>query len=166
MCESGVKEDRYTPYFLADGIHPHWRIFAQPIHHPETESERKYTKRQEAVRKDVERCVGVLQARFNVLRVENRMWYIDAVLDQGSTCVILHNMLVQIATDGELAGEIGSEGTVANIVEEFGNGTNGGQAEGGITGAVDRYMVRRGALTSESGHVELQEALIDHIRLT
>jgi len=87
------------PYFLVGGIYPSWRLSAQLIHKPASEGESKYKRRQEALRKDIERCFGVLQASFNVLWVENKMWYIQNILDQASVCVILHNRIV--ARDGK-----------------------------------------------------------------
>lgn len=59
---------RYIPYLLADGIYPNWPIFVKPLHHPGNYDEAYFTKRQEDVRKDIERFFGVLQARFCVLR--------------------------------------------------------------------------------------------------
>jgi Plant transposon protein len=47
-------EKRQVPYFLVDGIYPRWTIFATPYHYPTNVMERTYTKRQEAVRKDID----------------------------------------------------------------------------------------------------------------
>jgi hypothetical protein len=47
-------EKRQVPYFLVDGIYPRWTIFAKPYHYPTNVMETTYTKRQEAVRKDIE----------------------------------------------------------------------------------------------------------------
>jgi hypothetical protein len=63
-----VNESNYDHYYLlTDGIYPEWACFIQSIHEPQDEKMTYFAERQEAVRKDVERCVGVLQARFVIL---------------------------------------------------------------------------------------------------
>lgn len=54
-------EWRFPPYFPLDGIYLSWSTFAEPIHKPCFNKESEYTVRQEAIRKDIERCFGVLQ---------------------------------------------------------------------------------------------------------
>ena len=47
-------------YLLADGIYPQWSCFVQSIHMPGDEKRKHFASRQEACRKDVEHCFGVL----------------------------------------------------------------------------------------------------------
>ncbi|XP_022013724.1 uncharacterized protein LOC110913185 [Helianthus annuus] len=49
---SGVKYRR--GYYLADGIYPSWSTIVKTIPYPEDEKRKKFTKRQEAARKDIE----------------------------------------------------------------------------------------------------------------
>jgi Plant transposon protein len=115
------EEHGAIPYWLVDGIYPRWSIFAKPLKAPTSLMERHYTSRQESVRKDIERCFGVLQARFNVLRVERKMWYKEDVIKEGMACVILHNMLVEHAKRGNLSEECDEHGvhmTADEIVHE------------------------------------------------
>lgn len=42
-------------YYLSDGIYPSWNVFAKEISVPRSSKEKKYSRRQEAVRKCVER---------------------------------------------------------------------------------------------------------------
>ena len=66
---------------------------------------------QEAVRKDVERAFGVLQARWGIVRGAAMMWDPEVVWQVMTCCVILHNMIVEdegegaARTDFEKAGE-------------------------------------------------------------
>lgn len=53
--------------FLADEIYSDWMLFAKPMHRSTAEQETKYSKRQEAVCMNVERCIGVLQSRFEIM---------------------------------------------------------------------------------------------------
>lgn len=92
-------------YFLGDGIYPNWPLFAKPIHQPTTDQEQVYTKRQEAIRKDIERCFGVIQARFEVLRRENRRWVKGDIVRTSEVCAILHNMLINMEKSGEVFDE-------------------------------------------------------------
>ena len=63
---NGYEYNRY--YLLADGIYPPWSYFVQTIHEPTDEKRAHFAKCQEAYRKDVERCFGVLQARFAIIQ--------------------------------------------------------------------------------------------------
>ena len=50
---------------------------------------------QEVVRKDVEHCFGVLQARFAIVKNPCMQWSMEVINDIMFTCVILHNMIVE-----------------------------------------------------------------------
>ncbi|XP_056855410.1 uncharacterized protein LOC130504837 [Raphanus sativus] len=54
-------------YYLTDGIYPKWATFIQSITLPQGPKNSLFAKKQESVRKDVERAFGVLQARFAVM---------------------------------------------------------------------------------------------------
>jgi hypothetical protein len=63
---NGCEYDRY--YLLTDGIYLEWACFVQSIHLPKDAKRAYFAERQEVVSKDVERCFGVLQARFAIIR--------------------------------------------------------------------------------------------------
>lgn len=96
-------------YFLAYGINPYWVIFPKPIHCPTSEQERGYLKRQEDVRKAVERFFGVLQSLFEIIRRENRRWDFDEVATLSATCVMLHNMLIKMLENGDIESVDGED---------------------------------------------------------
>ncbi|XP_028117073.1 uncharacterized protein LOC114314783 [Camellia sinensis] len=50
---------------------------------------------QETGRKDVERAFGVLQARFNIVRVPARGWSDEDLYCIMKTCIILRNMIIE-----------------------------------------------------------------------
>ncbi len=50
---------------------------------------------QEGARKDVERCFGVLQARFTIVKGLARFWKREDLHFIITVCVILHNMIVE-----------------------------------------------------------------------
>ncbi|KAI5338900.1 hypothetical protein L3X38_018172 [Prunus dulcis] len=60
-------------YYLADGIYPRWTTFVKTILNPQSEKERSFASFQEGYRKDVERCFGILQARWAIIRGAARM---------------------------------------------------------------------------------------------
>ena len=49
-------------YYLADGIYPKWATFLKPVVAPQGKKEVDFHSTQAAVRKDVERAFGILQA--------------------------------------------------------------------------------------------------------
>ena len=68
-CNYSINGREYDRgYYLADGIYPNWSTFVKTICDPVGEGNGNFAKKQEAVRKDVERAFGVLQAQFAVIR--------------------------------------------------------------------------------------------------
>jgi hypothetical protein len=95
-----VNDNVYNRYYLlADGIYPQWSCFVQPIHAPQGEKRENFTKMQSALRKDVERTFGVLQARWEIVRNPVRTWGLETIGDIMMSCIILHNMVEQ---DGDI----------------------------------------------------------------
>jgi hypothetical protein len=96
---NGCEYDRY--YLLTDGIYPEWSCFVQSIHLPPDEKRSYFSERQEAVCKDVERCFGVLQARFAIIRNPCHHWSMEVISNIMFTCCILHNMILEDEEDVE-----------------------------------------------------------------
>ena len=96
---NGKEYDRF--YLLTDGIYPEWSCFVQSIHLPEDEKRAHFASRQEVMRKNVERCFGVLQAQFAIIKNPYRFWSVDVIQDIMFTCCILHNMILDNERDVE-----------------------------------------------------------------
>ena len=94
--EFSVNGNQYSMcYLLCDGIYPDWSIFMKTISEPQGRKRQLYAKMQEAVRKDVERCFGVLQARFALVRNPARLWDLETLRIVWKAAVIMHNMIVE-----------------------------------------------------------------------
>ena len=50
---------------------------------------------QEAKRKDIERCFGVLQPKFHIIVRPVLKWDLDDIADIVLLCALLHNMMVE-----------------------------------------------------------------------
>ncbi|XP_071728484.1 uncharacterized protein [Rutidosis leptorrhynchoides] len=61
-------------YYLADGIYPVWDTLIKAFSSPTDELHTKFTRFQESARKEVEHTFGVIQGRFNILRLPGRAW--------------------------------------------------------------------------------------------
>ncbi|XP_024164645.1 uncharacterized protein LOC112171740 [Rosa chinensis] len=95
LVEFEVNNKRYTNgYYLADGIYLRWSTFVKTISNPRTEEEKHFCKKQEAYRKDVERCFGILQSRWAILRHGARLFKLEDLRAIMISCIILHNMIV------------------------------------------------------------------------
>jgi hypothetical protein len=88
--------ERNWLYFLADGIYPKWSIFCKTNQRPTEPKEKFFAAKQEAVRKDIERCFGVIVQRFGILKKPLLLWYLKDIRELLNCCVILHNMIVEV----------------------------------------------------------------------
>lgn len=80
------------------------------------------TKAQEARRKYVECLFGVLPGRFKILRNEFHKWNSDDITEIVHTCVIIHNMIVELHTTGSLTEEFDEAGNLLDsqaVMQEF-----------------------------------------------
>ena len=84
-----------TGYYLADGIYPRWTTFVKTIPHPRSHKETYFARYQGGYRKDVERCFGILQARWAIIRGAARLFDEEVLRSIMMTCIILHNMIVE-----------------------------------------------------------------------
>lgn len=82
-------------YLLVDEIYPQWKIFVQSISEPNNEKFKWYAKKQEGARKDVERCFGVLQQMWEIIKQPNMYWHEQTIHDIMYVCIILHNMIIE-----------------------------------------------------------------------
>ncbi|XP_056846906.1 uncharacterized protein LOC108858542 [Raphanus sativus] len=82
-------------YYLTDGIYPEWATFMKSIRLPQGDKNKLFAKKQESVRKDVERAFGVLQARFAVIKNPSNLWDKSKIANIIRACIILHNMIVE-----------------------------------------------------------------------
>ena len=115
-----IEGERFTtPYMLADGIYPDWAVFAKPIGSPITMAEKAYTKKQESIRKDVERAYGILKIRFRCLDIPVKLWHIEKMKKMVQTCIILHNMIIATRNQDVLSASLSNE-------EDMDNGSDHG----------------------------------------
>ncbi|KAI5324848.1 hypothetical protein L3X38_033921 [Prunus dulcis] len=61
-------------YYLVDGIYLRWTTFVKTITHPRSHKQNFFARYQEGYRKDVERCFGILQARWAIIRGVARLF--------------------------------------------------------------------------------------------
>ncbi|XP_026451226.1 protein ALP1-like [Papaver somniferum] len=101
-CRFTIRGNQYNMgYYLSDGIYPNYATLIQTISNPNNEREHLYTKRQEAVRKDMEHAFGVMQSRWHIVKGPARMWKEKDLGKIMKTCIILHNMIIE---DEQLRG--------------------------------------------------------------
>ncbi|KAI5328310.1 hypothetical protein L3X38_027707 [Prunus dulcis] len=82
-------------YYIADGIYPRWTTFVKTIPHPRSHKQKFFARYQEGYRKDVERCFGILQARWAIIRGAARLFDEEVLRSIMMTCIILHNKIVE-----------------------------------------------------------------------
>jgi hypothetical protein len=82
-------------FYITDGIYPQWATFVKTISSSQENKRKHFVKAQESARKDVKRALGVLQARFAIIRRSARFWKLETLKDVMMACVVLHNMIVE-----------------------------------------------------------------------
>ncbi|KAG7598253.1 Harbinger transposase-derived protein [Arabidopsis suecica] len=145
-------------YYLTDGIYPKWATFIPSVRLPQGMKNSLFSRKQEAVRKDVERAFGVLQARFAVVKNPSPLWDKKKIANVMRACIILHNMIVE-----------DERGTYSyrNIVSEFQHGENVDQTytvgAASLGSNISSTITRRTRIRDKQAHQQLKEDLVEHI---
>ena len=84
-----------TPYIMVDGIYQRWKHFAKTVRNPQGERDCDYAAFQEGVRKDIERCFGILKRCFQFLAGKTQKRSVELITQMVTTCLILQNMRVE-----------------------------------------------------------------------
>nr|VDD50388.1 unnamed protein product [Brassica oleracea] len=148
----------HLAYYLTDGIYPKWANFIKSIPIPQGPKALLFAQRQEAVRQDVERAFGVLQARFAI--VKNLAFFWDKVKTENimRACIIFHNMIVEDERDGY---------TQFNV-SEFLQGEDTGSSHVDIAYSTDmpsniaNMMAVRTRIRDKQMHQQLKADLVEH----
>ncbi|XP_021629566.1 putative nuclease HARBI1 [Manihot esculenta] len=141
-----------TGYYLADGIYPKWSTIVQTIREPQTRKKKYFAMKQESCRKDVERAFGVLQSRFAIVAGPSRFWKKKVLHDILTTCIIMHNMIIEDERDFSAPIEDGREfsaPTVEMAVDE--------------TTRFQQFLARHKKIKDKDAHFALRNALIEHL---
>ncbi|CAL8998172.1 unnamed protein product [Prunus brigantina] len=158
-----------TGYYLADGIYPRWTTFVKSIPNPRSQKQKLFATYQEGYRKDVERCFGILQARWLIVRGAARMFDEEILRSIMMTCIILHNMIVEDEYDYD-AGDVYEPdpmNTALTRIYERPMGPNGEPFEPEplvrddhiMTRMIDRYTEMQSSYIHERRQLDLMEHL-------
>ena len=109
-----------------------------------------FAMKQEACRKDVERAFGVLQSRFAIVAGPARLWRKEILHDIMTSCIIMHNMIVEDERDINI------------VIEERLNSPNV-EVEMMNDGGIERFLAQHKRIRDKDAHFELLDALIDHL---
>jgi hypothetical protein len=67
----------------------------QFIKDPQGEKMKHFATKHEAARKDVERCFGVLKARWSILQQPSRLWGLCEIENVVIPCCIMYNLIIE-----------------------------------------------------------------------
>ncbi|KAG8047006.1 hypothetical protein GUJ93_ZPchr0008g12161 [Zizania palustris] len=146
-----VNGHNYTMgYYLADGIYPSWATFVKTIQMPQGNKNKYFAKAQEAVRKDIERAFGVLQARFAIVRGPARFWDPYTLGEIMRACVIMHNMIIEDERDDDLDFNFDGVGDPVIVSHEH-------------TPDLDEFIDNYRKIKDKTMHTQLQDDLVEHL---
>ncbi|KAH9457004.1 hypothetical protein Pst134EA_033051 [Puccinia striiformis f. sp. tritici] len=151
-CSFTVNGHEYSQaYYLADGIYPDYAMLIKTISQPQGLERQHFAKMQEALRKDVERGFGVLQARFPIVAQPARGWSRKKLNRIMMMCIILHNMIVE-----------DERGSAEDFVYEAGSTTSVQPAR---TESVvfSEFLKNCVAVRDTTAHHKLKNDLIKHL---
>ena len=139
-------------YYLADAIYPKWATIVQTIHEPRGRKRKFFATSHESCRKDVERAFGVLQSRFAIIAGPARFWRKEVLHDIMTTCIILHNMIIEDERD--LTAPImdaveAPDPQVERVTDE--------------SFQIEQFLARHRQIKNKDAHFELRNALIEHL---
>ena len=156
--EYTVNGNRYNMcYLLCDGIYPDWSIFMKTISEPQGRKRVLYAKKQEEVRKDVERCFGVLQSRFAIIRNPGRLWDLQTMRTIWKAAVIMHNMVIEDeAPYADLNHDFLQENDATHPVVQVGRGPH-------VPLTFERLMHAMLDIRDKQRHYQLRDDLIEHL---
>ena len=139
-------------YYLADSIYPKWSTIVQTIHEPHGRKKKYFAMKQEACRKDVERAFGVLKSRFAIVAGPARFWRKDVLHDIMTTCIIMHNMIIEDERDLEAPIEDAMEAPAPEVEMVVDDYTR-----------FQQFLARHRQIKDKDAHIALRNALIDHL---
>ena len=139
-------------YFLADSIYPKWSNLVQTIHEPRGPKKKFFAMKQESCRKDVERAFGVLQSRFAIVAGPARFWRKDHLHDIMTTCIILHNMIIEDERDLNAPIFDDVEAPTADVEMMVDDNTR-----------FQQFLARHRRIKDKDAHIALRNALIEHL---
>ncbi|KAL1188231.1 hypothetical protein V5N11_025447 [Cardamine amara subsp. amara] len=108
--------------------------------------------KQESCRKDVERAFGVLQSRFAIVAGPSRLWSKTMLHDIMTTCIIMHNMIIEDERDLDAPVQEQTEVSPPEV-EMTGDDDTRFQA----------FLARHRKIKNRDAHIELRNALIEHL---
>lgn len=172
-------EDFDQLYYLVDGIYPELSRFVKTIPCPINAQQANFAKWQESTRKDVERCFGVLQQRFQILGRPLQQIDLHNVHHIVECCIILHNMLVQDRVNGTNAEFYDPSEKIVDIddeSDEFARNAHGPELINNLPLEVNIIGAGRGpfehqhaartmwsSIMDKPEHMRLQRALSEHL---
>jgi len=107
---------------------------------------------QEACRKDVESAFGVLQSRFAIVKGPVRFWKKNVLHDIMTTCIILHNMIIDDERDLEAPIEVEREVPFPEV-----------EIVGNNNARFQEFLSRFRKIKDKEAHFLLRNALVDHL---
>ncbi|XP_060183449.1 uncharacterized protein LOC132613242 [Lycium barbarum] len=139
-------------YYLADSIYPKWSTIEQTMHEPQSQKKKYFAMKQESCPKDVERAFGVLQSRFTIIARPSRFWRKEVLHDILTSCIILHNMIIEDERDLNAPIQDAWEGptpTVEMVVDE--------------NYRFEQFLARHKKIKNKDAHFALRNALVEHL---
>ncbi|XP_021980785.1 uncharacterized protein LOC110876935 [Helianthus annuus] len=82
-------------YYLADRIYLLYSTIIKTILHPSDKKRKKLAKFQEAARKEIKQCLGVLQQKWHIIECPSRAFTPKKLRCCMDACILIHNMIIE-----------------------------------------------------------------------
>ena len=101
----------------------------------------------------MERAFGVLQSRFSIVAGPTRLWSKKVLHDIVTSCIIMHNMIIEDERDID-----------ATIEERFEDPTVEVEIATHNDARFQEFLACHKKIKEREAHTELRNALIEHLR--
>ncbi|XP_073061723.1 uncharacterized protein [Primulina eburnea] len=132
--------------------HAYFGLPVQTIHNPQGPKKKYFAARQESCRKDVERAFGLLQSKWAIITCPARYWSKHVLHDIMTTCIILHNMIIEDERDEQMTITYYREAPIPEVEMVRDEHVR-----------FQEFLARHRQIKDKSAHYALRDALIDHL---
>lgn len=154
------------PYLFVDGIYPEIAPFVKSYRFSNDEKEKRFIKKHEGFRKNVECCFGVLKGKWRIIDTPCRLRNPNEMCTILQACIILHNMCVEDRLENNeytiLDNNLDTEAAKLAAIKKIASEENITDEVAREKSALGQYY-RRKYMNNRERHLAFRSDLTEHL---